>query len=263
MGKYFSLFKYEVKTIIRDPLNLYMCLFPLILLILSTVIFPLIFKSIGAGEEATLQTTMLLLLLIVLTIGSFFLSFLTALLLVENKDEHTLHTIAVTPVGVSGYIKFKMVYIYLMSILSTMLVLLGTKYIAGDEYAVRGISLFDNLNAVEIMSFALANGLFVSALALFQSAFAKNKVEGFAFIKATGIIALLPILLVLDSFRDELQYALGVLPNFWAIKGIMLELFPTANSANLSFPLYLLIGAGYNLFLLFVMYRTFLRKTEY
>jgi hypothetical protein len=52
-------------------------------------------------------------------------------------------------------------------------------------------------------------------------------VEGFAFIKATGIVTLVPMLLVLDSFRDGLQYALGVLLNFWAIKGIMNELFPT------------------------------------
>jgi len=263
MGKYFSLCKYEAKTILRDPLNLYMCSFPIILLILSTVVFPLIFKSIGAGNDSTLQVTMLLLLLIVLTLGSFFLAFLTALLLVENKDEHTLNTIAVTPVGVSGYIQFKMAYIYLMSIISTMLVLFGTKYIAGDEYAIRGLSLFDHLNAGEIISFAFVNGLFVLALSLFQSAFAKNKVEGFAFIKATGIIALVPALLLFDSFTGSPQYALGILPNFWAIKGIMLELFPIENSANLSFPLYLAVGAGYNLLLLLGMYRTFLRKTEY
>ncbi len=216
-----------------------------------------------AQNEAALRVTMLIVLLIVLTLGSFFISFLTALLLVENKDEHTLNTIAVTPVGASGYIKFKLVYIYIMSILSTMLVLFGTKYIAGDEYAIRGISLFDNLSATHIISFALVNGLFVSALALFQSSFAKNKVESFAFIKATGIIALVPILLILDSFRAGFQYALGILPNFWAIKGIMLKLFPIESNANLSFPLYLFIGAGYDLVLLFVMYKIFLRKAEY
>jgi hypothetical protein len=150
-----------------------------------------------------------------------------------------------------------------MSIISTMLVLFGTKYIASDEYAIRSLSLFDRLDTSEIISFALVNGLFVAALSLFQSSFAKNKVEGFAFIKATGIVALVPILLVLKSFRDELQYVFAILPNFWAVKGILLELFPTENDVNLSFPLYLTIGAGYNLILLLVMYRTFIRKTEF
>jgi fluoroquinolone transport system permease protein len=238
MRKYLYLLKYELKTILRDPLSLYMCSFPLILLILATVVFPFIFKSMDIANEAALRVTMLIVLLVVLTLGSFFLSFLTALLLVENKDENTLATIAVTPVGTSGYIRFKLVYIYIMSIISTMLVLFGTKYIAGGEYAIHDISLFYNLSAVEIISFALINGLFVAVLALFQSSFAKNKVEGFAFIKATGIIALVPILLVLDSFHGDFQYVLGILPNFWAVKGILLELFPIENSANLSFNQY-------------------------
>lgn len=67
----------------------------------------------------------------------------------------------------------------------------------------------------------------------------------------------------MDSFRDGLQCVLGVLPNFWAVKGILLELFPIESSANLSFPLYLVIEAGDNLLLLFVMYHTFLKKAEY
>lgn len=263
MGTYLYLLKYELKTIVRDPLSLYMCSFPVILLVLATTVFPLLFKSMDAANDAALRVTMLIVLLVVLTLGSFFLSLLTALLLVENKDEHTLATIAVTPVGTSGYIRFKLAYIYAMSVISTMLVLFGTKHIAGDEYAIRGVSLFDNLSVLDIVSFVLVNGLFVAALALFQSSFAKNKVEGFAFIKGTGIVALVPMLLVLDSFRDELQYALGVLPNFWAVKGMLLELVPMESSANLSFPAYLAIGAGYNLLLLLVMYRTFLRKVTY
>lgn len=199
MKKYFSLFRYEMKNIVRDPMNLYMCCFPFILLILSTVIFPLVFKSIGEQKQATLQVTMLVFLIIMLTLGTFFLSTLTALLLVENKDEHTFNTIAVTPVGVTGYLRFKMVYLYIMSVISSFIVLYGTKLIAADQYKVGGVSLFDHVGIAQIIAFAAVNGLFVSALSLFQSAFAQNKVEGFAFIKGTGIIALVPALLILDS----------------------------------------------------------------
>ena len=106
MGKYLYLLKYELKTIVRDPLSLYMCSFPVILLILATAVFPLIFRSMDVANDAALRVTMLIVLLVVLTLGSFFLSFLTALLLVENKDEHTLATIAVTPVGTSGYVRY-------------------------------------------------------------------------------------------------------------------------------------------------------------
>jgi hypothetical protein len=67
-----------------------MCWFALMLLILATAMLPFILKSMDAQNEAALRVTMLIVLLIVLTLGSFFLSFPTALLLVENKDEHTL-----------------------------------------------------------------------------------------------------------------------------------------------------------------------------
>ena len=148
--------------------------------------------------------------------------------------------------------------------ISSFIVLYGTKLIASDQYKVGGVSLFDHVGAAQILAFAAAaNGLFVSALSLFQSAFVQNKVEGFAFIKGTGIIALVPALLILDSFKGGAQYALGVLPNFWAIKGVMLELLPIDNSANLSYPLYLLIGAGYSLLILFATYRIFLKRVDY
>ena len=46
MSKYLSLLKYEGKTIVRIPMNLYMCLFPIIVLFLSSFVFPMIFESI-------------------------------------------------------------------------------------------------------------------------------------------------------------------------------------------------------------------------
>jgi fluoroquinolone transport system permease protein len=105
--------------------------------------------------------------------------------------------------------------------------------------------------------------LFPPALALFQGAFARNKVEGFAFIKGTGILAMVPALMILDAFQGGMQYVLGIFPNFWAIKGTLLQLLPNSDSANLSTATYFLIGVAYNLFILFAAYRLFLRKAQY
>jgi fluoroquinolone transport system permease protein len=263
MNKYLSLLKYEAKTIIRDPMNIYMCVFPMVILILSAFVFPIILKSFGPGKGVALQLTTLLLLIIILVFGAFCLSAMATFLLLENKDECTLNTIAVTPIGASGYIMFKMTYIYIMSVITTIIVLLGTKLIAGGQYTIGGVSLFDNIGVIHIISFAVVSGLFVPALALFQGAFAKNKVEGFALIKGTGTVALIPALLILEAFQGKLQYILGVFPNFWAVKGIMLELFPINNSANLSYSMYLLIGTVYSILMLVIVYRFFLKKAEY
>ena len=74
MSKYLSLLKYEAKTIIRDPINLYMCLFPVIMLFLSIYIFPMIFETIDPMQGTMLKITMLLLLVVILAFGSFFLA---------------------------------------------------------------------------------------------------------------------------------------------------------------------------------------------
>lgn len=263
MSKYLSLLKYEGRTIIRDPLNLYMCLFPLIVLILSSFVFPMIFQSIDPMQGIMYKVIMLLLLVVILAFGSFFLAAMATFLLLEQKDENTLNTIAVTPVGASGYLKFKMSYIYFMSVIGNIVILFGTKLIAGDKYTVLGTSLFDNIDMVHIVSFSLVNGLFVPALGLLQGAFAKNKVEGFAFIKGTGMLALVPALMILETFQGNLQYLLGIFPNFWAIRGMLLKFMPFEYGANLSYPVYLLIGAAYNGILLVMAYRFFLKRAQY
>lgn len=263
MGKYLSLFKYEVKTIIRDPINIYMCLFPIIILLLSSYVFPMIFESMDPMQETVLKVTMLLLIVIILAFGPFFLAAMAAFLLLDHKDESTLSTIAVTPVGASGYLRFKMAYIYLMSVVGVVVILVGTKLLAGDKYSIMGVSVFNSIGLGHIIAFAAVNSLFTPALALLQGAFAKNKVEGFAMIKGTGMLALVPALMVLETFQGRLQYVLGIFPNFWAIKGMLVKFMPITMSADLSYPVYLLIGAAYNLLLLAAAYRLFLRRADY
>ncbi len=263
MSKYLSLLRYEGRTIARDPINLYMCLFPLMILFLSSYVFPMLFESTDLLQGTMLKAAMLLLLIVILAFGSFFLAAMATFLLLEQKDEHTLHTIAVTPLGTAGYLRFKMTYIYIMSVVWNIIVLLGTKLLAGDKYVILGRSLFENIGIWHILAFALVNGLFTLVLGLMQGAFAKNKVEGFALIKGTGMLALIPALMVLETFQGNLQYVLGIFPNFWAIRGMLVQLMPVDFGANLSYPSYLLVGAVYNVFLLAAAYRFFLKKAQY
>jgi len=136
MNKYLALLRYETKTIVRTPINLFMCLFPVVILLLAAFVFPLIFRSMNPADEAALRIAMLLMLVIILAIGSYFLAAMATFLLLEHKDENSLKTIAVTPLGASGYLRFKMAYVYVMAFLGMLLILIGTKYIAGHHYAI-------------------------------------------------------------------------------------------------------------------------------
>ena len=64
-----------------------------------------------------------------------------------------------------------------------------------------------------------------------QAAFAKNKVEAFAFVKGTGILGR-SCPHGTGGFPGDMQYVLGVFPNPWAVKG-MLQLMPVGHTANL------------------------------
>jgi fluoroquinolone transport system permease protein len=245
VGKYFGLLKYEANTIIRDPVNVYMFLFPVLMLLMSSFWFPVLFESIDPAQEARLKMSMLLVLVVILVFGTFFLAAMATFLLVEQKDEST------------------MTDLYLASVVGNIVVLQGTKLLARDKYTIMGIRVLDNIGISHIVSFAVVGGLFTPALGLMQAAFAKNKVEAFAFVKGTGILGLIPALMVLEAFQGDMQYVLGVFPNFWAVKGMLLQLMPVGHTANLSYPAYLAIGGVYNLILIIAAYRFFLKKAQY
>ncbi len=263
MRKYLFLLKYEARTILRDPINLFMCVFPLLMLGLSAFVFPRALQFMGFIQALTMKTALLIAIVMILTMGGFFVGAMATFLLLDHKDEHTLHTIAATPVGLSGYLRFKLSYIYLLTVLSCLIVLLGTKWLAGDAYRIGTIGLFDKIGFWHVITFSLSSSLFAPALALTQAAFAKNKVEGFAWIKGAGIVALVPILLLLPAFSGGLQYALGIFPNFWAAKGLLQVLYPLDSPANISYGLYMAAGTVYNLLILWASFRFFVKKQQY
>lgn len=96
MKKYLSLLKYELKPVLRDPVNLFMCLFPVIVLILSCYVFPLIMESVDPTKGMTLQITMLLLLVIILAFGSMLrvmyprFSKVLSILVMEGRDNSSM-----------------------------------------------------------------------------------------------------------------------------------------------------------------------------
>ncbi|MHB8964064.1 MAG: ABC transporter permease [Saccharofermentanales bacterium] len=263
MNKHLSLIRYEARTITRDPFQLLMLFFPFLMLALSTLVFPAILRSIGEGNEEAAKITMLILLIMIMSFGTLIAGAMGSFMLLEQKDEKTINTIAVTPVGISGYLVFKLVYLYILAIASIMIVLFGTAYFAKETYSIGGVSLFDHAQTWQLIIYSFIAALFAPTLALLQASLAKNKVEGFALVKGSGIVALLPMLIILESFKGGLQYLLGIFPNFWSTKAMFNVLMQTNSSSDLDFIWYMVIGAIYSLVILAVSYKLFLRKIQY
>ena len=189
MKKYARLLRFELKGMTRDPITLLLLAFPALLLALSCYALPLVLRTLPPMEALTAQGVTLLMIMMVASFGSIMAGAMATFLLLDHKDEHTLHTIAATPLGLPGYLLFKMTYVYLSAAVSVFLVLFGTKVLASDAYTLMGIRLLDRLSMTDILAFSLVSALTAPQLALLLGALSKNKVEGFAWIKGSGMLA--------------------------------------------------------------------------
>lgn len=265
MQKYWFLLKYEFKNLLRDKMNLTMFIYPLIMLVMAVFFFPFLFKMDDMNASG-LQVTMVMLIVALVGFGFMIAAILLGFSLLDNKDEDTMQTIAVTPISKKGYVSFKLIYTYVLSVINTVIMLGGTKLFASNQYVITyGLDTVYIFNAVSywhILFFSLSMGLLVPALGLLIVAVSKNKVEGFAYMKSTGFLILIPAITMLPSFRGMGQYLLSIFPNFWGTQAMLNLMFPQLflNGANLNFSLYLLIGAVVSLIYSYLSYKLYMRK---
>jgi len=266
MKKYVSLLRYEFKTIVKDPMNLFMLVYPPMMLAICAYLLPFILEQTNATNTEAEALTLLIGFAVVLAIGSYLMGALLGFSLLDHKDENTLLNIAVSPITVSGYSMFKLVYSFLFAIIANVIMLGGLKLLASDTYTITYgsmvIGLLDPLSYGEIVVFAIVNSLFVTAIAFSIAAFAKNKIEGFAIVKGGGMILFIPILTLLEFFQDGKQYLLGIVPIFWPFKAILNESLRLDHASNIGFWGYMVIGAVLSIALGYVALRHFLKKVS-
>lgn len=265
MNKYFSLFKYELKNVLKDKMSFFMLVYPLLMLFITGFLVPEVLSRTETNPMAMSYTSVVL-ILINITIGAMMGGFLLGFALIENKDERTINSIAVTPASIKGYIAFKSVYATIISFIGNMVILFGLLLIAKDKLLVFDganlVSAFRDIKAYHIIAISFTTSLLTPALAMVMASFAKNKVEAFVFVKAGGMVLMLPILMTLNFFDGATQYILSFLPHFWCAKAAYNVVSLNTNSANLSFWLYNLIGAVYAISIALIAARSFNRKLQ-
>lgn len=264
MKKYARLLSYEMRTILRDPTNVFLFVYPPFMLFLIGWLLPLGLNRGGLNnEDLAYSLTMVITFVIVISIGGYVSGSLLGFSLLENKDEKTIKSIAVTPISVTGYVIFKTVYSYMFSVVGNLILILGIKWWANEAYSFTYGSLtfgFENLSYSHIIAFSLVSSLLVPAVGTLIATVAKNKIEGFAFMKGGGILLMIPALVLLDSFGDWKQYFLGIAPNFWPVKALLNEALNHQGSNDLPFWAYLFIGGIFMLFLAVISILSFAKK---
>lgn len=134
-----------------------------------------------------------------------------AMVILDEADDGLSRAIAVTPVGRAGYLASRI----------GVPALLATLYSALVTAAFR----LSGMDAGRIALLALCSGALGVVVALMVAAMARNKVEGMAFTKLSGLFVLgLPAALFVPA---PAKYLAGVLPTLW-----MAELALGGSAAN-------------------------------
>jgi fluoroquinolone transport system permease protein len=151
------------------------------------------------------------------------------LLLLEDKDQHTLAALRVTPVPLHVYVLYRA---------AVTVVLTTTSVIATLALS----PIFPTAQLVAAVPIGVLAGLGAVVVGLLMAAAANNKVEGLAIIRAIGLLVLVvPHIPFFADFDLSTELLFGVVPSYWPAKALW-----QAMNGGAMWP-YLLAGAVYTL----------------
>jgi fluoroquinolone transport system permease protein len=184
----------------RDPLLALLATLPLALAAAVRVVAPAGFEWLPATVDDVAVASGVMAVLLLLTPMMF--GFVIGLVLLDERDEGVLTAVALTPVGTTGFLGYRMATPVVWSSVATVLVVLlaGLVPFAPARLAV----------------LALLAGLQAPLLALFLGAFAADKVRGMALAKAGSV--LIGIGAVAAIAPDPWRWLAAPSPHFWLVR---------------------------------------------
>ena len=149
----------------------------------------------------TLITSYLIVLMIPMILGQ-----VLGFLLLDERDDGTLRALLITPMSMEGYLAYRI-----------GIPLLGSSAIAVGVLALAKIA---PLPMVQLLPIALLYAIETPIMTLLMAGMCENKVQGFAFSKTVGNLALIPVAAYFVA--PPWQYLAGVFPPYWPLKAFWL-----------------------------------------
>ena len=226
----------DVKSIMRDSMLRWLIVMPVVLALLFRWGVPVLRDVLAERYAFDLVTyypllTSFLVLMVPTLLGS-----VIGFLLLDQRDDRTLTALQVTPLTVEGYLLYRIAVPMAVSV--------------GLMMAMIAITDLVTMGAVPALIASIQAAPVAPLYALFVGAFAANKVQGFALLKAAGVLSWPPILAYF--VRSHWQEAFGIDPLYWPVK-----VFWMLESGETGVWLYFLIGLSYQSLLGAILLRRF------
>lgn len=207
MNAVINSFKMFIKEILRDSMLAVVIICP----ILAGTVFhfgiPLLDKVIGVQFhiDPVLQPFYLLFDLFLVVLTPYMFCFASSMVIISEFDDNISNYITVTPVGKTGYLVSRLVFPSIISCFVSIIVL--------SVFALSSPSL------LMIILLSIFSSILCIIPSLIIVSFSKNKVEGMAFAKVSGLLL---VGVIIPFFIDNnAQYIFSFMPSFWISKFIL------------------------------------------
>lgn len=239
MSKVIAFSRGDMKNILRDGLLVVSLFAPLLLALFIRIAFPWLADLSYFHLQFDLTEHYPFALSFLTMFTPMMIGAMAGLILLDERDEQMLSYYAVTPLGQSGYLIYRLTLPALGSTILTFLVL-------------------PLASLVELKYLALVPVVFLAAfqvplVALLMGAFAGNKVEGLTLTKGLGFTFIGPALGYLAP--HPWSYIGAIFPPYWITEAFMASFTP-----GLPYALYLLGGFTTNILLLRYLLMRFISR---
>ena len=193
----------DTRNVRRDSLLVWMAVMPFFFVLLFRFAVPWVRDGLLEQFGFDLAPFYVLIMSYAFVVGTPLLfGMVIGFLLLDERDDGTLTALQVTPMSLNSYLAYRVTLPMILSVVLTML-----------TFPLANLVTFPlgSLFLVALLSAPLA-----PIFALFLASFAANKVQGFALMKGSGTVQVLP--LVAYFIQSNWHLAFGFIPTYWPAK---------------------------------------------
>jgi len=242
MVNVFTLAVNDLRNILRDKFLVYAAiLYPIMMIAIAQIIIHLIAPRLENTFPLVANYPVLFMILSIFI--PIIYGFITAFLIMDERDEHLLTVLRVMPISRNTYLIYRMLFMSLFSFIVLLIFPLFSGLLTDTQFSYTAY-----------IPIAVLFTLFTPLSALLVTSFAHNKVQAFAIFKMSGTVFLLPIFPFILHL-DTLKYIFSPIPNFWTF----MALDSVIQNGSQDF-VFLGIGFAYHIAILCLLFYLFNKK---